>query len=77
MVRFLTSATFCAALIRGRSLLEGDAYSELSVGSAALNRGQRLFEARRLLEEIRYLKTVPLYLCLVKKFLFKYTFFLK
>ena len=35
--------------------LEGDLYSDLSVNGAALIKGRRLFEALRLLEEIRYI----------------------
>ena len=44
-----------AALIRGRHLLDSGAYSDLIVNSAALIRGRHLFEARCLLEEIRYI----------------------
>ena len=35
-------------------LLEGGAYSDFSINDIALIRGCRLFEARYLLEEIRY-----------------------
>ena len=53
MVTFLISAAFSGAeLIRVRRLLEGGAYSDLSVSVEGLNRGRRLFEALRLLEEI-------------------------
>ena len=56
MVVSATSAAFCdAALIRLRTLLEGDAYSDLSVGDAAFIRGRRLFETQQLLKEIQYL----------------------
>ena len=43
------------AFIRRRRLLKGSAYYDLTVTGAALMRGRRLFETRRLLEEIRYL----------------------
>ena len=39
-----------------RSLLEGGVYSCLSVNGAVVISGRRLFEIRRLLEEIRYLR---------------------
>ena len=39
-----------------QSLSESGAYSDLTVNSVALIRKQRLFEARRLSEEIRHLK---------------------
>ena len=43
------------AFIRRRRLLKGGAYYDLTVNGAELMRGRRLFETRRLLEEIRYL----------------------
>lgn len=46
---------FTLRVIRGTRLLEGGAYSDLSVTSAVLIRGIRLFEARRLLQETWYL----------------------
>ena len=52
----LTAAFLAAILIRGKRLLEADAYSELSVYDAIRIRGRRLFEAQRLLEQIRYIK---------------------
>ena len=52
----LTVAFSAATLIRGKRLLEADAYSELSVYDAIRIRGRRLFEAQRLLEQIRYIK---------------------
>ena len=43
-----------------RRLLEGGAYSDLTISGAALIRGRRLNAAQRLLEEIQYFKlTVP------------------
>ena len=41
-------------LIRGRKLLEDGTYSDLSGNGAALIREWNLFEARLLLDEIRY-----------------------
>ena len=56
MVTSATSAAFWGAvLIRGRTLLEGGAYSDLSVGDAAFIKGRRLFDTRELVEEIQYL----------------------
>ena len=44
MVKFLVSVAFRAAtFIRGRCLLESDAYSELSVSDEMLIRGQRFW----------------------------------
>ena len=40
-------------LIRGRHLLDGGTYFQLSVNGKALIRGKDLFTARRLLKEIR------------------------
>ena len=48
MVTFLISAT-----IWGAALINGSAYSDLSVNGAALIRGRYLFEAQCLLEEIQ------------------------
>ena len=53
MVRFLISAAGQNAM-GGRCLLEGGAYSDLTVNGAALTRWRRLAEARCLLEEIQY-----------------------
>ena len=54
MARFLISAPFCdMVLTGGKRLLEGGVYSDLRFDDAALIRGRSLFEARRLLEEIR------------------------
>ena len=45
MVTPATSAAFWGGMfIRGRTLLEGSTYSDLSVGDAAFIKGQRLFE---------------------------------
>lgn len=41
------------AFVRRRGLLEGGAYSELSVNGEALNKGWCLFEAWSVLEAIR------------------------
>ena len=41
-------------LLQGRRLLETGTISMLAPKKVVLIRGQRLFEARRLLEEIRY-----------------------
>ena len=40
-------------LLEGRHLLDGGAYFNVDTKGAAVIRGRRLFEARRLLEEIR------------------------
>ena len=49
MVTSATSTAFWGgALIRGRTLLEGGAYSGLSVRDAAFVTGRRLFENRQL-----------------------------
>ena len=55
MVKFLINpAVLGAALIRGKRLLEGGTYSDLSSNGAAFIKVWRLFEAQHLLEEIRY-----------------------
>ena len=57
MLRFLVSAAFWGAvIIRGRRLLEGENYSDLSFDGAARIREHRLFEFRSLLEKIRHVK---------------------
>ena len=54
MVEFLISASFRVVdLIRERRLLEDGTYSGRSANDAALIRGRRLFETRRLIEEIQ------------------------
>ena len=54
MIRFLISATFWnAAVIRGKRLLDGGAYSGINVNSVGFIRGRRLFETQHLLKEIR------------------------
>ena len=55
MVRILISVAFWGeALIKRRRLLEAGTYCDLSVNGATLISGRRLFEVRRLLEEILY-----------------------
>ena len=41
-------------LLEGRRLLEGDVYFSVDTQRCGLIRGRSLFEAQRLLEEIRY-----------------------
>ena len=45
---------FRCSLIRGRRLLGGSGYSGVSINVVVRIRGRRLFESRRLLEEVRY-----------------------
>ena len=53
MVRFLICTVFRgAALVKGRRLIEGGAYSDLSVNGVAIIRERHLFEVRRFLEKI-------------------------
>ena len=81
MFRFLISAAFSAvALIKERRLLEGSAYSDLTVNAAALIKRQDLSEAWRLLEKMRYLyliflRQISSYLNQQKQLLIKSTFF--
>ena len=56
MARFLITVAFCGMTLIRRTLLEGGAYSYLSINVTLLIRGRRLFEIRHLSEEIRYLE---------------------